>query len=510
MKKIFSILVVLAMVLVGCENDGNDSGNSSAYLEIDRDILTFEDDGGDIIVQISSNAEWSIEEGDSWCKPSVSSGFGNALVTFTADANTSSDSRGTTFFVEYENYAIGITVEQDGFFIEDIVSYMDDSFFIKYCIDNFDLNNDGCISTNEAKNVRAINISNINEVRSIAGVEYFENLEIINCENTSITRADLSKNTKLNTLPDRAFNNCSQLQELHIPYSVKTFGESVFSKCKKLSKIYCETSWPPISDGSPFYGNSSLTDIYVPVTAVGVYNAYEYWENYNIIGYEYSTIIPTSAYDVDQWIGEYSAISDINMWYLEMDKSGNLSGGLVQHIGERYTYDFSIEKYKEPNVVELNNFMGHSGKSTIGFVEPSGNIRIPNGVMLDYDGQDYVWATLASSDAGLQAITGGTAYNLIFLPDGGYAIQYNHEEYKEYTYLIMGYDSSTKNVSLLLNPGEKQDYFTGTFAIERVTRTPLVTKSSKNGTYSLSSLWNNSVASDVIYDTWSLDNENYR
>ena len=467
MKKIF-ILSILVIILFGCE-ESIPQMDSHSYVEVEVTNISFDYDGGDVPINIKSNTDWVIVEGAEWCTPSIVAGQGDATITFTASKNTSDEARSTTFFLEYGNTCINIDVNQSGYFLENITSEMDDSFFIKYCLDNFDLNNDGLISTQEANTVRMINISNISEIRSIKGVEYFANFEQISCENTSITKADLSKNTKLNIFSDNAFKNCSQLCELHIPYSVKSFGKSVFKDCKKLSKIYCETSWPPISNGSPFYGNSSLSDIYVPKTAVGVYNTYEYWENYNIIGYEYTTIIPNTAYNVDQWLGEYKAISGANMAYFERDSNGNLSTAWKLNTENQYAYNFSIEKFEEPNIVEIKNFMGYSNISALGFVEPSGNIRIPNGVVFDIDNEEYIWATLVWSNSGLQAKTSGTAYNLMFLPSGGYAFQYNTDEYnEEHSYLIMGYDSTTENVILLINPGEEQLFFTGTYTIERL------------------------------------------
>lgn len=458
---------ILVIILFGCE-ESIPQIDSHSYVEVEVTNISFDYDGGDIPINIKSNTDWVIVEGAEWCTPSIVAGHGDATITFTASKNTSDEARSTTFFVEYGNTCINIDVNQSGYFLENITSEMDDSFFIKYCLDNFDLNKDGLISTQEANTVRMINISNISEIRSIKGVEYFANLEQISCENTSITKADLSKNTKLNIFSDNAFKNCSQLCELHIPYSVKSFGKSVFKDCKKLSKIYCETSWPPISDSSPFNNTSSLQNIYVPLTAVGVYTAIEYWSNYNICGYEFTTEIPASAYDVNQWLGDFTAISYDQMYEMERSSDGRLSAGYVFG-NTAYAYDFTIEKYQDPNIVVIRGFHGISSP-TLGVVEASGNLRVLNGVKLEGNGVYAMWGTIATTSRGLYAISDGTAYNLVMLPDGGHAVQYdpeNPEIEKVLPYTVLGYDPATDKKSILLEPGEEQLYFIGDYGFER-------------------------------------------
>ena len=72
--------------------------------------------------------------------------------------------------------------------------------FRKYISTNFDINNDGILSSDEITNISSINVNGNQNITSVQGIEYFPNLRNLNCANTGITSIDVSKNIALEEL----------------------------------------------------------------------------------------------------------------------------------------------------------------------------------------------------------------------------------------------------------------------------------------------------------------------
>jgi chromosome segregation ATPase len=84
-----------------------------------------------------------------------------------------------------------------GWFSDNI--YIRDANFKAYLVKNFDSNKDGHISHSEATSVIELDCSNLN-ISDIAGIEYFTNIEYLDCSNNYICDLNLSNNKKLITL----------------------------------------------------------------------------------------------------------------------------------------------------------------------------------------------------------------------------------------------------------------------------------------------------------------------
>ena len=68
---------------------------------------------------------------------------------------------------------------------EDVCTAMDDINFMAYCYETFDVNKDGKVSVSEANAVLKIDLSelkNKKEIASLKGIEYFPNLQSLNCK----------------------------------------------------------------------------------------------------------------------------------------------------------------------------------------------------------------------------------------------------------------------------------------------------------------------------------------
>lgn len=124
-----------------------------------------------------------------------------------------------------------VPVFNDGFV------HFTDTNFEKYCIDNFDDDNDGKVSTKEASRVRKIRVKT-NDIVSLGGIEYFTNLSSLTAEGDrvlennkfvnkgSLSEVDLRGNTKLaelnlyaNKLTSLDLSNNPELSSLYAQFN---------------------------------------------------------------------------------------------------------------------------------------------------------------------------------------------------------------------------------------------------------------------------------------------------
>lgn len=101
--------------------------------------------------------------------------------------------------------------------------HIPDSNFKTYLLEEFDENSDGEISLDEAENIKEIDIAaSILQVTSLTGIEYFTNLEKLDCSYHRITSLELENNVKLTDV--NVSNN--KLTKLLLPASVVTLDAS--------------------------------------------------------------------------------------------------------------------------------------------------------------------------------------------------------------------------------------------------------------------------------------------
>lgn len=86
-------------------------------LSIDPASLSFDNNGGEESLRVSSNVSWTVESPDAWCSPSVHMGSGNADLKVTVLKNASFQSRTSTLTIKpLDNsvQAVRVTVSQEG------------------------------------------------------------------------------------------------------------------------------------------------------------------------------------------------------------------------------------------------------------------------------------------------------------------------------------------------------------------------------------------------------------
>ena len=76
-----------------------------------------------------------------------------------------------------------------------------------------------------------------------------------------------------------AFRECSGLTSLTIGNSITSIGDFAFQDCSGLNEIYSLSVTPPTVGTRTFYNCYGAT-LYVPITAVGNYQAAEYWKQF--------------------------------------------------------------------------------------------------------------------------------------------------------------------------------------------------------------------------------------
>ena len=129
--------------------------------------------------------------------------------------------------------------------VDDVCTKMDDIEFMRYCYDNFDVNHDGKVSMEEANAVKEIDLDE--GVSSLKGLEYFPNIEYLNCWG-GYTSLDLSKNTKLievvcseSALTNLNVSKNASLVELHCgDTNLKSLD---LSGCPNLEDLDCEGNY---------------------------------------------------------------------------------------------------------------------------------------------------------------------------------------------------------------------------------------------------------------------------
>ena len=103
-----------------------------------------------------------------------------------------------------------------------------DAIFRKYIADNFDKDDDGVLSAEEITAVTEIDVHN-KGISDLTGIEYFENLEYLDCSLNKLTTLDLNNNTALIEL------NCYYNQLTSLDVSSNT----------ALIVLYCELNQLP-------------------------------------------------------------------------------------------------------------------------------------------------------------------------------------------------------------------------------------------------------------------------
>ena len=168
--------------------------------------------------------------------------------------------------------------------VEKGIIYFDDVNVKALCLANWDTNNDGELSIDEAAAVTDIGtVFNDNDViTTFNELSYFTGLTSIG--DGAFYRNSLTSVTIPNSVTSigyYAFWACRGLTSVTIPNSVTSIGDEAFQYCSGLTSVTIPNSVTSIGDGA-FGGCSSLTSVTIPnsVTSIGS-NAFDGTAWYN-------------------------------------------------------------------------------------------------------------------------------------------------------------------------------------------------------------------------------------
>lgn len=167
--------------------------------------------------------------------------FGIDGISVQAEGETATVSPDTPVSPDVPGEDVDISLE--GHRIEELFQ---DEAFIAYLRAKVDLNENGRLSPVEIANVRGLNLSGLG-IKSLDGIEIFQNLELLQCDNNKLAKLDLSGNKKLlklycnnNQLVSLTVDKNVELQELDC--SDNMLGQLTIENCGKLSKLNCRNN----------------------------------------------------------------------------------------------------------------------------------------------------------------------------------------------------------------------------------------------------------------------------
>lgn len=131
------------------------------------------------------------------------------------------------------------------------ISFPDDGFKVRLIMEGVDKNSDGEISVDEALQVNNLNISGgwaLPDISDITGIEYFKNLDTLNCSDNSISKID--------SLPFLEYLNCNG----------NNFKILDVTKFTRLKFLYCNPSDTLILDNPLLEVLNVQSNIFIDVS----------------------------------------------------------------------------------------------------------------------------------------------------------------------------------------------------------------------------------------------------
>ena len=309
---------------------GNQGGNDTpddAYITLDKEIVNFSPDGESIDIKVYSNYDWTLSTTCDWITISATSGEASedgATITLTAEH--SYDDREGTITFSCGNAKKLIVVSQS--FKETIIADENDTFNVSIDGGTVELAYQTTVEceviipeeaqswislASDATKGLVSEVATLNVAKSNTGVQRSAVVKVVKKDDSSLSveytitqernmdyvilYTTIDGNTitpnsfsyisntyedgvgmlafdgsKVSSIGDEAFYNCTRLTSITIPDSVTSIGKSAFYDCFWLASITIPDSVTSIGE-SAFYGCAKLTSINIPdsVTSIGDY-----------------------------------------------------------------------------------------------------------------------------------------------------------------------------------------------------------------------------------------------
>ena len=215
-------------------------------ISVEPKELTFEVEGGEKEITITSSDNWSLSNVPEWISLSEEEGENGAVVIVTVEYNNETDTRsGDILFICGDKDAkVSVTQQAD----DSPIIQFKDPYFLDALLETYsvlwdnewyevdvDKNNDGQISESEAASVEVLDLYKAqdqsgNDIRNIDELKYFTGLRYLSFERCNIENVTLSN---------------SKLEELDLSYDAWRGGEIKtlnIDKCIALKKLDCKSN----------------------------------------------------------------------------------------------------------------------------------------------------------------------------------------------------------------------------------------------------------------------------
>ena len=250
-KKLYFLTAIclLASLSIGCK-DNNEEPDIPTNLAVDKTSFSVDASESKQSLSVFSNKEWTVHTESGWLTLSPVSGSADSWqnVEITVSANPETEERDAIITVSSDDKTIQVALLQSGKIVIPPIPGIEiaDEKFKLFLVENFDSNGDGDISSEEAEAVTLMDCSS-REIESLAGLEYFVNLDTLICSNNQLTALDLSHNSALkfidcsgNQLTGLDASNNAKLMELNCMNN--TLSTLDISKCTALTIINCSNN----------------------------------------------------------------------------------------------------------------------------------------------------------------------------------------------------------------------------------------------------------------------------
>ena len=284
--------------------------------------------GSSTTIDLKSNMNWTASSDQPWLTVSPSSGTGDAVLKFTATANTSASERTARVTISAEGVESEVIIITQSLKVALTAGGLHDAFAANLnsltCLEI-----SGIIDARDFKTMRdempllsQIDISDVTIVGYVGteGTSPYGNASYPanSIPDYAFMDANWNGKTSLNSIilpksinsvgiysfrmctgltsveipssvisiKDGAFNFCTGLNTVTIPSSITSIGDFAFNGCTGLSSIYAFPITPVDLTSSPdvFYDvNKSTCKLYVPLGKAIVYSAANQWKDFNNI-----------------------------------------------------------------------------------------------------------------------------------------------------------------------------------------------------------------------------------
>ena len=282
-----------------------------------------------------------------------------------------------------------ITISKTGQSADPNITQFEDASVKTICITNWDKNEDGALSYEEAAAVTTIGtefrgkgIYAFNELQYFTGLTSIPSSAFSDCsELLSIKLPD-----NIISINDNAFVRCQSLREIHIPANIESIGYRAFRSCKKLATVIFEKSSQLKTIGGGYHSDidygafsycTALTSIEIPASVETIEaSAFMNCSSLTTITFEKGSQLKTIGG------GYYSSSSYSNVYYY----------GAFCSLKNLVTVDMSactqvetIDKYAFCNDPELRLFKigtvtpPSCGDKAFYDINPSSVLKVPSG-----------------------------------------------------------------------------------------------------------------------------------